>query len=70
MPHIAAQGMADAIIKTEPRDKPAKTTPEEGLMSSEDEHIAPLTILLVEDEIPHAELVKRALEAHRITSRI
>lgn len=39
-------------------------------MHSEDEQIAPLTILLVEDEIPHAELVKRGLEAHQIANRI
>ena len=39
-------------------------------MFSEDVHREPLTILLVEDNIPHAELVKRGLEAHKITKRI
>ena len=39
-------------------------------MPSEDVHSAPLTILLVEDNIPHAELVKRSLEAHQIANRI
>ena len=39
-------------------------------MPSEDTHSAPLTILLVEDNIPHAELVKRSLEAHQIANRI
>ena len=39
-------------------------------MPSEDAHSAPLTILLVEDNIPHAELVKRGLEAHQIANRI
>jgi len=70
VPHIAAEEVADAIIKTEPRDKVEKTAPEEEVMHSEDEQIAPLTILLVEDEIPHAELVKRGLEAHQIANRI
>jgi CheY-like chemotaxis protein len=31
---------------------------------------APLTILLVEDNLPHAELVKRSLEGHQIPNRI
>ena len=39
-------------------------------MTSEDAHSVPLTILLVEDEIPHAELVKRGLEAHQIANKI
>lgn len=39
-------------------------------MSSEDVHGVPLTILLVEDNIPHAELVKRSLEVHQIANRI
>lgn len=39
-------------------------------MPSEDVQGAPLTILLVEDNIPHAELVKRSLEAHQIANRI
>src|SRR5262245_54224415 len=39
-------------------------------MLSEDVHGAPLTILLVEDNIPHAELVKRSLEAHQIANKI
>jgi DNA-binding response OmpR family regulator len=39
-------------------------------MLSEDVHCAPLTILLVEDNIPHAELVKRSLEGHQIANRI
>ena len=39
-------------------------------MPSEGAHSAPLTILLVEDNIPHAELVKRSLEAHQIANRI
>ena len=39
-------------------------------MPSEEVHRAPLTILLVEDNIPHAELVKRSLEAHQIANRI
>jgi CheY-like chemotaxis protein len=39
-------------------------------MPSEDMHGAPLTILLVEDNIPHAELVKRSLETHQIANRI
>jgi CheY-like chemotaxis protein len=44
--------------------------PQEGRMPSEDVHSAPLTILLVEDNLPHAELVKRSLEAHKITNKI
>ena len=39
-------------------------------MPSEDVHSAPLTILLVEDNLPHAELVKRCLEAHEIANKI
>jgi CheY-like chemotaxis protein len=39
-------------------------------MPSEDVHRAPLTILLVEDNLPHAELVKRSLEAHEIANTI
>jgi CheY-like chemotaxis protein len=39
-------------------------------MASEDVHSAPSTILLVEDNIPHAELVKRSLETHQIANRI
>jgi DNA-binding response OmpR family regulator len=39
-------------------------------MPSEDVHDVPLTILLVEDNIPHAELVKRSLEAHQIANKI
>jgi len=31
---------------------------------------SPLTILLVEDNIPHAELVKRTLESHQIAHRL
>src|SRR5712691_897412 len=42
-----------------------KHPPEEGTMPSEDAHRAPLTILLVEDNMPHAELVKRSLEVHQ-----
>ncbi|HEY7489986.1 MAG TPA: response regulator [Candidatus Tectomicrobia bacterium] len=39
-------------------------------MSSYDVHSTPLTILLVEDNIPHAELVKRSLATHQIANRI
>ena len=39
-------------------------------MPSEDVHGDPLTILLVEDNLPHAELVKRSLEAHEIANKI
>src|SRR5262249_24005139 len=47
-----------------------KHTPEEGTMTSEAAHSAPLTMLLVEDDMPHAELVKRGLEAHQIANKI
>jgi CheY-like chemotaxis protein len=33
-------------------------------------HSDPLTILLVEDNLPHAELVKRGLETHEIANKI
>jgi CheY-like chemotaxis protein len=39
-------------------------------MPMEDVHDAPLTILLVEDNLPHAELVMRSLETHQIANRI
>ena len=39
-------------------------------MPSEDVHGDPLTILLVEDNLPHAELVKRSLETHDIVNKI
>jgi DNA-binding response OmpR family regulator len=39
-------------------------------MPGEDVQGGPLTILLVEDNLPHAELVKRTFEAHQITTRI
>jgi CheY-like chemotaxis protein len=39
-------------------------------MPNEDTHGAPLTILLVEDNISHAELVKRSLESHHLAHRI
>jgi CheY-like chemotaxis protein len=39
-------------------------------MPGEDVQGGPLTILLVEDNIPHAELVKRTLETHQIAHRI
>ena len=39
-------------------------------MPTEDVPDSPLTILLVEDNLPHAELVKRTLEAHQIAHRI
>lgn len=39
-------------------------------MPGEDMHGAPLTILLIEDNTSHAELVKRSLEAHQIANRI
>jgi CheY-like chemotaxis protein len=39
-------------------------------MPSEDVHSTPLTILLVEDNLPHAELVKRSLETHEIVNKI
>ena len=66
----SSRGGADAMIETEHCGRPGKTTPEEGTMSSEDVHSAPVTILLVEDNLPHAELVKRGLEAHQIANRI
>jgi hypothetical protein len=44
--------------------------PEEKTMPSEDVQDAPLTLLLVENNLPHAELVKRALEAHQIVHRL
>ena len=39
-------------------------------MPSEDMHGDPLIILLVEDNLPHAELVKRSLEGHEIANKI
>jgi CheY-like chemotaxis protein len=39
-------------------------------MFSEDMRSGPLTILLVEDNLPHAELVKRGLGAHEIANQI
>jgi len=39
-------------------------------MPSEDVPDSPLTILLVEDNLPHAELVKRTFEAHQIAHRL
>ena len=39
-------------------------------MPGEDVHGDPLTILLVEDNLPHAELVKRSLETHAIANKI
>jgi CheY-like chemotaxis protein len=39
-------------------------------MPSEDMPSGPLTILLVEDHLPHAELVKRTLQAHQIVHRL
>lgn len=39
-------------------------------MPREDVHNDPLTILLVEDNLPHAELVKRGLGAHEIANKI
>ena len=39
-------------------------------MPSEDVQDGPLTILLVEDNLPHAELVKRTLETHQIAHRL
>ena len=39
-------------------------------MPREDVHNDPLTILLVEDNLPHAELVKRGLGAHAIANKI
>src|SRR5262249_10659470 len=39
-------------------------------MPSEDMHGDPLIILLVEDNLPHAELVKRSLGEHEIANKI
>ena len=39
-------------------------------MLAEDMQGTPLTILLVEDHLPHAELVKRTLEAHQIAHHL
>ena len=39
-------------------------------MPSEDVQGSPLTILLVEDNLPHAEIVKRTLQAHQIAHRL
>jgi CheY-like chemotaxis protein len=39
-------------------------------MPHEDVPDSPLTILLVEDNLPHAELVKRTLETHQIAHRL
>src|SRR5262252_7342702 len=39
-------------------------------MASEDVQDGPLTILHVEDHLPHAELVKRTLAAHQIAHRL
>ena len=39
-------------------------------MPKEDMPASPLTILLVEDNLPHAELVKRTLESHQIAHRL
>jgi DNA-binding response OmpR family regulator len=39
-------------------------------MPGQDVQDSLLTILLVEDNLPHAELVKRTLEAHQITHRL
>jgi CheY-like chemotaxis protein len=39
-------------------------------MPSQDVQDRLLTILLVEDNLPHAELVKRTLEAHQLTHRL
>jgi hypothetical protein len=39
-------------------------------MPRENVHSDPLTILLVEDNFPHAELVKRGLGAHEIANKI
>ena len=44
--------------------------PQEGRIPSEDVHGTPRTILLVEDNLPHAELVKRSLETHEIANKI
>jgi hypothetical protein len=40
--------------------------PEEHIMPREDIQDGPPTILLVEDNLSHAELVKRTLDAHQI----
>ena len=39
-------------------------------MPSEDVQGGPLTILFVEDNLPHAEFVKRTLQAHQIAHRL
>ena len=39
-------------------------------MPGEDVQDGPLTILLVEDNLPHAELVKRTFETHQIVHRL
>jgi DNA-binding response OmpR family regulator len=44
--------------------------PEEHTMPREDIQDGPPTILLVEDNLSHAELVKRTLEAHQIVHRL
>src|SRR5215510_15205623 len=44
--------------------------PQAGRRPTEDGHGDPLTILLVEDNLPHAELVKRGLETHAIANKI
>ncbi len=39
-------------------------------MGSETAHGEPLTVLLVEDNLAHAEMVKRSFEDHRVANRI